>query len=205
MKKSTDSRRIRIYLQFAVFVLTLIGAGFASAQSLAKRVKPPSTKSDEPSEFSPTNPDDTSLRNALATPDDRISGAPLVRQPIHPDKDDLPRSEINRLILRTIEEMPTGGEYHASRESAEKLATAIRVKGNDLDIDCQVAKPSFCSSATYLLFVSVLENFNKNKQLSFKPGVAEMLLVRGNTTALASGVDGTLTVPELRGFLKNCS
>jgi hypothetical protein len=61
------------------------------------------------------------------------------------------------------------------------LAAAIRVKGDTLDIDCRVAKPSFCSSATYLLFVSVLERLNKNKQLSFNPGVPEMLLVTAPT------------------------
>jgi hypothetical protein len=78
-----------------------------------------------------------------------------------------------------IERMPTGGDYHASRESTEKLANAIRVKANALDIDRQLAKPGFCSSATYLLLLSVLEQLNKNKQFCFKQGVPEMLLVTG--------------------------
>jgi hypothetical protein len=179
MKKSTGSRSLRIYLRFAVFVLMLVGVSFVGAQNLAKRRGPLSTKSEEPSEVSPFDPDATSQHNALATPDDKNSGNPLVHEPIHAKSDDLPRSEINKLIVQMVAKMPKGGEYHASRESTERLAAAIRVKGDTLDIDCQVAKPSFCSSATYLLFVSVLEQLNKNKQLSFKPGVAEMLLVTG--------------------------
>jgi hypothetical protein len=179
MKKSPDSRSPRFYLRFAVFVLTLVGASFVDAQNLLKRRSPPSTESDEPSEFPQADPDATSLGNALATPENHISSAPSVRQPFRADKCDLPRSEINRQILKTIEEMPKEGEYHATRESVEKLAAAIRVKGDALEIDCQIAKPSFCSSATYLLFVSVLKKLNENKKFSFKPGVPEKLLVTG--------------------------
>jgi hypothetical protein len=53
-----------------------------------------------------------------------------------------------------IEKMPKGGEYRASSESTEKLGSAIQVKGDNLDIHREVAMPSFCSSATYLLFVA---------------------------------------------------
>jgi hypothetical protein len=182
MKKSIGSRSLRIYLGFAVFVLTLVSVIFAGAQNSAKHPSPPSTKSDEPSEFTPfpqADPDATSLRNALRTSENHISSGPSVRQPFRADKYDLPRSEMNRQILKMIEEMPAEGEYHATRESMEKLAAAIRLKGDALEIDCKIAKPSFCSSATYLLFVSLLEKLNENKKFSFKPGVAEKLLVTG--------------------------
>jgi hypothetical protein len=179
MKKSTDSRNPRIYLPLAVFVLALFGASFADAQNVAKRRSPPSTRSDELSEFLQADPGATSIRNALATPENHISSASSVGQRFRADKYDLPRSDINKLIVKTIEEMPAEGEYHATRESMEKLAAAIRVKGDALEIDCQTAKPSFCSSATYLLFVSVLEKLNENKKFTFKPGVAEKLLVTG--------------------------
>jgi hypothetical protein len=179
MKKSTGSRSPRTYLPLAVFVLTLVGASFADAQNVAKRRSPPSTQSDEPSEFLQADPDATSIRNALAIPENQISSVPSVSQPFRADRYDLPRSEINRQILKTIEEMPTEGEYHATQESMERLAAAIRLKGDALQIDCQIAKPSFCSSATYLLFVSVLEQLNESKKFSFKPGVAEKLLVTG--------------------------
>jgi hypothetical protein len=175
MKKSNASKNLRIYLRFAVIIFTLV-----VATSAGVRRSPPSTKSEGTTEQSPSDPDATSLHNALAKPDGESSGASLGRrEPIQAESDTLPRSKINKLIVQMIESMPTGGEYHASSESTEKLASAIQVKGDSLDIHRELAMPSFCSSATYLLFVSVLEQLNKNKQLSFETGVAEKLRVTG--------------------------
>jgi hypothetical protein len=79
------------------------------------------------------------------------SASLLVRGPIHAESDDLPRSEINKLIVKMImETMPKGGEYHASRESTEKLATAILMKGNALDIDCQLVSKAQLLLLRYL-------------------------------------------------------
>jgi hypothetical protein len=179
MKKSIDSKGLRIYLPFAVFALMLFGASSANAQNLAVRRNAPSAESDGSPKVSPSDPDSTTQHNAVLTQEDQKPLSPLVRESIHAESNNLPRSEINKLIVKMIERMPTGGEYRASRESTERLATAIRAKGNELDIDCQLAKPSFCSSATYLLFLSVLEQLNENKAFTFKQGVPEMLLVKG--------------------------
>jgi hypothetical protein len=75
--------------------------------------------------------------------------------------------------------MPAGGEYRASSESIQKLESAIKKEGNHLAIDASVAKPSFCSSATYLVFVSTLEELNRRGQIQFEEGAAEKLLVTG--------------------------
>jgi hypothetical protein len=174
MKKSIGSRSLPICLRFAVFVLTLVIASSAVAQNLGKRRSPDSTKSDQ----IPPDPDGTSQHNALAMPDDESVGTYLGREPIK-ESDALPRTDINKLIVQMIEKMPKGGEYRASSESTAKLASAIQIKGDNLDIHREVAMPSFCSSATYLLFVSVLEQLNKSKRLSFEPGVAERLRVKG--------------------------
>jgi hypothetical protein len=179
MKKSIGSKGLRSYLPFAVFALMLLGASFANAQNLAVRRNAPSAEAVGSPKVSPSDPDETSQHNALATPGDQKILTPLVQEAIHIQSNNLPRSEINKLIVQMTERMPTGGEYRASRESTEKLATAVRANGSDLDIDCQLAKPSFCSSATYLLFLSVLEQLNKNRQITFKQGVPEMLLVTG--------------------------
>jgi hypothetical protein len=175
MKKSIDSRSLRIHLRFAVFALTLFSASFAGSQNLAKRRSTPATKSDGPPELSPSESNATSQHNALAIPEDQNS-ASLGREPSQ-ESDALPRSDINKLVLRMIDKMPKGGEYHASAESIKKLESAIQVKGDNLEINRGIAMPSFCSSATYLLFVSVLEELNQNKQLTLGPGVAEKLRV----------------------------
>jgi len=93
--------------------------------------------------------------------------------------DALPTSATNRLIVEMIARMPSGGVYRASTESIQKLESAIKKQGNHLAVDAAVAKPSFCSSATYLVFVSALEELNRRRQIQFEDGVAEKLLVTG--------------------------
>jgi hypothetical protein len=178
MKKSIASESSSIYLRAAVFGLTFVVSTFVSAANPLKPGNPPSMGPTAPSEISRFDPNTTSQNNALAAPDGQNSGASLKREPIL-ESDLLPRSVINKLIVQMIERMPKGGEYQASSESMEKLASAIQIKGNNLDIHREVAMPSFCSSATYLLFVSVLEQLHKNKHLTFEPSVVEKLRVTG--------------------------
>jgi hypothetical protein len=110
-------RSPRIYLRFVVFLLTLVSVIFAGAQNSEKRPSPPLRESEASPELSPSDPDATSQRNALATSDDQNSAAPLVRGPIHAESDNLPRSKINKLIVKMImETTPKGGEFHASRQ-----------------------------------------------------------------------------------------
>jgi hypothetical protein len=91
----------------------------------------------------------------------------------------LASSATNRLVVEMIARMPVGGEYRASSESIRKLESAIRREGNHLAVDAAAAKPSFCSSATYLVFVSALEEMDRRNQIRFEEGVAEKLLVTG--------------------------
>ena len=78
-----------------------------------------------------------------------------------------------------IAKMPTGGDYRASSESIQKLEAAIKKDGDRLSVDPTFAKPSFCSSATYLVFVSALTELCHGGQIQLRPGVAEKLLVSG--------------------------
>jgi hypothetical protein len=78
-----------------------------------------------------------------------------------------PANEV--LILDMIKGMPSGGYYSDSSESVQKLETAIKKEGDHLIVDADVAKPSFGSSATYLVFGSALEELNRRMQIEFKP------------------------------------
>ena len=120
---------------------------------------------------------DTSIRNSLARPSDRSSTDTLIGRVAASGVTVSP--SINHLIQETITKMPVGGAYLASSESIEKLEAAIRKEGDHLVVDGALAKPSFCSGATYLVFLSVLEELNSKGQLEFEPGVIENLLVRG--------------------------
>jgi hypothetical protein len=159
-------------------VLALVMAIFAAGQGRAQSRSP--VKSEPASEPSQAELDAISLRNAGAQSSDDKSAAPSPgRIQVRTSSDVLPTSATNNLILEMIDRMPTGGDYRASSDSIHKLESAIKKEGDHLIVDPAVAKPSFCSSATYLVFVWTLEELNRRQQIQFAPGIAEKLLVTG--------------------------
>jgi hypothetical protein len=88
---------------------------------------------------------------------------------------------MNEVILDILVGMPKGGGYDASPNgtSLQVLSSAIRLEANRLVIEPEKAKPSFCSSATYLVFLSALDRLNREGHLTISPQVMEKLLVTG--------------------------
>ena len=70
--------------------------------------------------------------------------------------------------------MPQGGGYSASNAATAHLTAAIRTVGGRLTVDSSAAVPSYCSGATYLVFVDALQILNNG----FSGPVAESLAVR---------------------------
>jgi hypothetical protein len=162
------------FILVSAMLVTIAG----SAQTLA--IRPYVAKSDEPASQSQTATDTMSLRNALAQPADEYSTFSAGnRTKVQFFGSDFRSSEINRLVVEMTERMPVGGEYRASSESIGRLESAIKAMGDHLVIDAAVAEPSFCSSATYLVFVSTLEELNRQRKIQFEPGVAQQLIVSG--------------------------
>ena len=162
----------RCFLSFALF-----GASSGGAQSLATHRSP--SKSEEIPTQSQADLD-ASVRNALARPSGDDSTASFKGGGrVQANSDALPISAANKLIVELLDKMPVGGEYRVSSDSIQKLEYAIEKEGDHLSIDAGVAKPSFCSSATYLVFVSALEELDRRGQIHFEPGIAEKLLVSG--------------------------
>jgi len=64
----------------------------------------------------------------------------------------------NVKILQAVEEMPIGGNYAATKEANRNLASSIQIDGENFTIVPELAKPSYCSSATYLVFLKALSN-----------------------------------------------
>jgi hypothetical protein len=146
----------------------------------ATPVEPPFPESGRPLPSSQTEPNAISLGNALAQPSGDDSTAPFKQKgQVQVTNDAVPRLAVNQLIGELVDEMPKGGGYRASSDSIQKLEYAIRQEGDHLIVKADVAQPSFCSSATYLVFVSALEEWNRRRHIRFEPGVAEQLLVRG--------------------------
>lgn len=66
----------------------------------------------------------------------------------------------NTVILEVIGEMPKGGGYSVEKKakrSLDALRAAIRCGENRLGVDPETARPSFCSSATYVVLLEALE------------------------------------------------
>ena len=178
MKRSTVANILKLEALGFILVLVVLAAFPSHTQKVAARNR--ETKSEETSDPSQSEIDARSLRNALAQPsDDNSPDVPGRGTEIQSGTNDLQPLQINRLIVEMTERMPTGGEYRASLESIGRLEYAIKAVAGHLVIDAAAAKPSFCSSATYLIFLSTLEELNRQNRIQFKPGIAEKLLVTG--------------------------
>jgi hypothetical protein len=87
------------------------------------------------------------------------------------------RQDPNEVILTVLRTMPHEGGYSASAETTRRLQAAIQPR-NGLTILPELAKPSYCSGATYLVFLRALQFLNP-RGLQANPALADALLVRG--------------------------
>lgn len=76
-----------------------------------------------------------------------------------------------------IARMPAGGRYATSGTATANLRKAITLdQAGRLRVDPQVAKPSFCSSATYLVFLMAVEELSGSGKLHLDKSAASALL-----------------------------
>lgn len=72
----------------------------------------------------------------------------------------------NRVILSLLPAMPAGGGYLTTRAATRELQRAARVSGGRLIVSPSLASPSYCSGATYLVFLQALEIMNGRSPFS---------------------------------------
>jgi hypothetical protein len=87
------------------------------------------------------------------------------------------RNDPNEIILQVIQTMPQGGGYSASNEATARLAAAARSVRGTLTLEPAIAKPSYCSGATYLVFLKTLESLNHH--LPITGPLADKLAISG--------------------------
>jgi hypothetical protein len=87
------------------------------------------------------------------------------------------RNDPNEVILQVIRAMPQGGGYSASNTATARLTAAARTVKGTLTLNPTIAKPSYCSGATYLVFLATLENLNNQTPITGQ--LAESLAIRG--------------------------
>jgi hypothetical protein len=64
--------------------------------------------------------------------------------------------DFNAIVLEQVRSMPEGGGYAVTREAHEALISSVSSDGSTLKIDAKNAIPSYCSGATYLIFLKSL-------------------------------------------------
>ena len=85
----------------------------------------------------------------------------------------------NRFVLDCLHQMPSGGGYSTSSNANRELRNAVTTRSGMLEIQPTHAVPSYCSGATYLVFLKTLSALQSNRQLSLTPETVTALKPTG--------------------------
>jgi hypothetical protein len=83
----------------------------------------------------------------------------------------------NSLILRILRTMPQGGGYSATASATRDLQSAVQVNGGTLCVKPTDARSTYCSGATYLVFIQAIQKLTPGSMVG--QGVAEALAIKG--------------------------
>lgn len=75
--------------------------------------------------------------------------------------------------------MPSGGKYSASRTATIRLQAAAHFESGKFFILPEAASPSYCSGATYLVFMKTIEALRERGALDLKYETLDSLMIRG--------------------------
>jgi hypothetical protein len=88
-------------------------------------------------------------------------------------------SPLNEVILQQIKTMPVGGKYSASRTATIRLQSSAHFESGKFFILPNSASPSYCSGATYLVFMKTIEALRERGELALNYETLDSLLIRG--------------------------
>ena len=88
-------------------------------------------------------------------------------------------SPLNEIILQQVKKMPVGGKYSASRVATIRLQSAAHFESGKFFILPDAASPSYCSGATYLVFMKTIEELRARGQLQLDYETLDQLMIRG--------------------------
>jgi hypothetical protein len=86
--------------------------------------------------------------------------------------------DYNGLILDQIKQMPQGGRYSVSRFAKIRLQSSAHFESGKFFILPSAASPSFCSGATYLVFMRTIEALRARGELRLDYATLEQLIIR---------------------------
>jgi hypothetical protein len=85
---------------------------------------------------------------------------------------------LNGLILEQLRHMPTGGRYSTSHFAKIKLQSAAHFESGKFFMLPKAPFPSFCSGATYLVFIKTIEALRERGQLQLDFATLNHLVIR---------------------------
>ena len=88
-------------------------------------------------------------------------------------------SPLNDVILQQIKTMPVGGKYSASRTATIRLQSAAHFESGKFFVLPDSASPSYCSGATYLVFMRTIEALRRRGELDLNYETLDALMIRG--------------------------
>jgi len=89
-----------------------------------------------------------------------------------------PGENLNSLILEQVKRMPSGGKYSVSHYAKIKLQSAAHFESGKLFAIPKAPYPSFCSGATYLVFLRTIEALRERGQLQLDFATLNQLVIR---------------------------
>jgi hypothetical protein len=84
--------------------------------------------------------------------------------------------DYNDVVLEQVNRMPNGGRYSVSHFAKIRLQSSAHFESGKFFI--VPAGPSFCSGATYLVFIRTIEALRERGQLRLDYGTLERLIIR---------------------------
>ena len=92
-------------------------------------------------------------------------------------------NDLNEYVLQAVSEMPVGGSYSTAHPAGLGLIAAVKTQP-ELAIDTAPAHPSFCTSATYLVFLKALEHLRADGLFSVTASLLPFLSPPGSVDSL---------------------
>jgi len=86
--------------------------------------------------------------------------------------------DCNSTVLRAVSEMPAGGHYGTSRVATIALVHAAHFESGKFFVLPAPDSPSFCSGATYLVFLKTIEQLRRDGRLKLDTETLESLVIR---------------------------
>ena len=89
-----------------------------------------------------------------------------------------PAAGLNGLILEQMRKMPSGGKYSVSHFAKIKLQSAAHFESGKFFVIPTKPYVSFCSGATYLVFIKTIEELRDRGQLQLDYSTLNQLIIR---------------------------